>query len=465
MSRPSARRPSRPSVDLPYRFTPRGYQRPVLQTLERGCKRAVTIWHRKAGKDLLALIWTITRMVQRPGLYLHLFPDGVQARRVIWDGMTVEGVPFRDFFPPEIVLETNETEMSIKTIAKDGAMSIYQLVGTDKPERLRGPNPIGVIFSEYSYQNPEAWETIAPVLAANGGWAWFNCTPCGRNHALDLHRRACADPEWFTEVLTIEQTKKDAPGEDGGPVVTPEILEAERHRGVDEDFIQQEYFCSFEGTRSGSYYGEALRRARTQGRITRVPWDPTVPVEVWTDLGLGTHRCEWYVQHVGPRVHVIRFSQGSGSESIVELAKLLKEFPYTYSTHVWPHDAAAKDIGTGRTRKEMAEALGIGPIEVVPKGSVYDGITAVKALLERCYFDEEACRQGLDCLAGYHRLWDPKGQTWREEPDGDWSSHAADAFRTGAMGSRGGLPAAREIKVESNFSFDLGGNVVFIPGR
>jgi phage terminase large subunit len=281
-----------------------------------------------------------------------------------------------------------------------------------------------------------------------------------------LLRRALADPEWFTQILTIEQTKKDATGEDGGPVITPEVLEAERRRGVDEDFIQQEYFCSFDGTRTGSYYGDALRRARAQGRITRVPWDPTVPVELWKDLGLGTHLFVWAVQHVGPsRVHVLRSFQGSGTDSIVELAKVIKEWPYTYSTHLWPHDAATKDIGTGKTRKEMAEALGIGPIEVVPKGSVHDGISAVKALLERCYFDEEACRQGLDCLAAYHRLWDDKGQTWREEPAGDWSSHAADAFRTGAMGSRGGLPTAREIKIESNFSFDLGGNVVFIPGR
>jgi phage terminase large subunit len=168
MARPSARRLSRPSVDLPYRFTPRSYQLPAFQALERGCKRVVTIWHRKAGKDLFALIWTICKMVQRSGLYLHTFPDGVQARRVIWDGFTVDGTPFLDFFPPEIVLERNETEMSIRTIAKDGGMSIYQLVGTDKPDRLRGPNPVGVIFSEYSYQDPQAWEIVSPVLGQSG---------------------------------------------------------------------------------------------------------------------------------------------------------------------------------------------------------------------------------------------------------------------------------------------------------
>jgi hypothetical protein len=449
-------------VDLPYRFQPRAYQLPVLQALERGCTRAITIWHRKAGKDLLALIYCITRMVQRPGLYLHLFPDGVQARRVIWDGQTVDGIPFLDFFPPEIVLGKNETEMSVKTIAKDGGMSIYQLVGTDKADRLRGPNPIGIVFSEFSYQNPESWEICAPVLAANGGWALFNFTPNGRGHGYDLYRRALGDPSWFTEVLSIQQTKKDGPGEDGGPVITPEILEAERARGVDEDFIQQEYFCSFEGTKTGSYYGDALRRAREQGRITRVPWDPAYPVETWVDLGIGEHLAVWVTQAIGPRVHVLRFFQGRGSDSIVELAKTLKEWPYTYSTHVWPHDAETKDIGTGRSRRDMAESLGIRPIDVQAKASVHDGIVAVKALLERCYFDEASCRQGLDALAAYHRLWNPKGQTWREEPDGDWSSHGADAFRTGAMGTRGGVPLVAQ-PIEVITEFDLG--TMFNSGR
>src|SRR5205807_4677338 len=111
--------------------------------------------------------------------------------------------------------------------------------------------------------------------------------------------------------------------------------------------------------------------------------------------------------------------QGTGSDSIVELAKVLKELPYTYAGHIWPHDAETKDIGTGRSRVDIAEQLGVHPIEVVPKGSKADGITQAKALLERCYFDEAACRQGLDALSFYHRDWDPKRQTWKDDPPHD----------------------------------------------
>ncbi len=170
------------------------------------------------------------------------------------------------------------------------------------------------------------------------------------------------------------------------------------------------------------------------------------------DLGLGSHLGMWLVQHVGPQVRVLRFYEGSGSDSIVELAKVLQTWPYTYSVHLWPHDAGQTEIGTGKTRQEIAEALGIQPIEVGKKINVEDGITAARALLERCWFDEEHCRRGLDCLAAYHRDWDDKGGTWRPKPDHDWASHAADAFRTGAVGTRGGMPLeAKPLTVITDF--------------
>ena len=456
-SRLAARRtPRAAEVVLPHRFVPRSYQLPVLRALEMGRRRAVCVWHRKAGKDLVALNWTIMQMLKRPGLYLHLFPDSVQGRRVLWDGISaggsLDGVPLLDHFPPEIVLEKNETEMLVRTLSSNGGTSVFQVVGTDRPDRLRGPNMVGVTLSEYPYMDPDAWEVIAPVLAANGGWAVFAYTPCSRNHGLTLYQNALRDPAWFAEILSVDQTHKDAPGEDRTRVITPATLEAERARGVDEDFIHQEYFCSFEGSRVGSYYGDALRRAREQGRITQVPWDPSAPVECWVDLGLGPHLGMWLVQHVGPQVRVLRFYEGRGSDSIVELAKVLQTWPYTYSAHLWPHDAGQTEVGTGKTRQEIAEALGIQPIEVGKKINVEDGITAARALLERCWFDEEHCRRGLDCLAAYHRDWDDKGGTWRPKPDHDWASHAADAFRTGAVGTHGGMPLeAKPLTVITDF--------------
>lgn len=40
-----------PNIQIPYNFDYRDYQKPVVKFLRNGGKRAVTIWHRRAGKD------------------------------------------------------------------------------------------------------------------------------------------------------------------------------------------------------------------------------------------------------------------------------------------------------------------------------------------------------------------------------------------------------------------------------
>ena len=62
-----------------------------------------------------------------------------------------------------------------------------------------------------------------------------------------------------------------------------------------------------------------------------------------------------------------------------------------------------------------------------------DGINAVRLTLARCWFDAERCARGLEALKYYRREWDAKRQVWRERPLHNWASHAAAAFRYGAL--------------------------------
>ena len=132
MPKPShaARRVSRPSVDLPYRLSASGLSTPRVASAGAGLYAGDHDLAPQGGQGSVGLnLFFITRMVQRPGLYLHLFPDGVQARRVIWDGQTVDGIPFLDFFRRRLCSEKMKRRCRVKTIAKDGGMSIYQLGG------------------------------------------------------------------------------------------------------------------------------------------------------------------------------------------------------------------------------------------------------------------------------------------------------------------------------------------------
>jgi hypothetical protein len=83
--------------------------------------------------------------------------------------MDRSGFKFLDHIPREIRVRTNETDMLIEL---DNG-SIIQIVGSDNYDSLMGSNPVGCVFSEYSLQDPRAWEFIKPILRENGGWALF----------------------------------------------------------------------------------------------------------------------------------------------------------------------------------------------------------------------------------------------------------------------------------------------------
>lgn len=254
-------------VTLPYKWVPRNYQLGAwryMQGPEEG-KRAVCVWHRRAGKDLFGINVIATKVPERVGTYWHMLPTYKQGRAIVWNGHTREGRPFLDHFPEEIVTNKNGTEMRITFY--NGAN--YQVVGTDDVDSLVGTNPIGVIFSEYSLHDPGAWDYIRPILAENGGWAMFIFTARGKNHGYNLLQMSRKNGRWFSEVLVAGNngTKRH----DGSPVISDEIIQDERDAGMSEEMIQQEFFCSFEAPMVGAYYGVQMLVAEREKRLTRVP--------------------------------------------------------------------------------------------------------------------------------------------------------------------------------------------------
>jgi len=189
---------------------------------------------------------------------------------------------------------------------------------------------------------------------------------------------------------------------------------------------------AFEAAVEGAYYAEQMARLETDTQITRVPWEPLAEVETWWDLGMDDDMAIWFVQRVAKEVRVIDYYANSG-EGLLHYAKELKARPYNYSRHVGPHDIEVRELGTGKSRKETAEEMGLRPFDVAPKLEVQDGIEAVRNLLPRCWFDAEKCADGIRSLKNYRKDWDENRGVWLPRPRHDWASHAADAFRTGAV--------------------------------
>jgi phage terminase large subunit len=400
-------------ITIPYKFTPRDYQIPLISCIDRGYKRAVCIFHRRAGKDKTLINLITKEALKRVGVYYYLFPTYKQGRKIIWQGIDKAGMKFTDHIPEEIRKRTNDQEMMIEL--KNG--SIIQIIGTDDIDRIVGTNPVGCVFSEYSLQNPKAWDLLRPILAENEGWAVFNYTPRGKNHGYELYEMAKNNPKWFAQILTVDDTK----------AISQEAIEEERLAGMDEDLIQQEFYCSFEAAIQGAYYSKQINKANEDGRITNVPYVENLPVYTVWDLGVGDSTAIWFVQLVNQEIRIIDYYEAQG-EGLPYYAKVLDEKGYKYGGHYAPHDIQVREMGSGLSRLETARSLGIN-FQVVKNISIDDGINAARTIFNRCWFDKEKTKQGVNCLVNYHKEYDEKRKEYKNIPYHDWSSHGADAFR------------------------------------
>ena len=414
-------------IIIPHNYKPRPYQMGLWDAMiESKKKRAIYVWHRRAGKDLLALNRILySAMFEAVGTYWHIFPSYAQGAKSVWQETNSEGRKYIDYIPQELIAKKNEKELKITL--KNG--SIYQIVGSDNPDSLRGAGIKGAVFSEYAEQDPRAWGTIQPMLLENNGWAMFNFTPKGQNHAYELYKMAQKMPEvWHSEIKTAEETG----------VFTQEQLEQVKAEILSEgktlDFFNQEFLCSFNNPIEGAYYSKIIDDIDKQGRIGNYPYDPALPVYTFWDLGVGDATTIWFAQFIGNEVRIIDYIEDN-NRGMNTYIKEVKDKPYIYEQHYAPHDIQIREFTNGKSRLETALELGLR-FMIAPKLSIEDGIDAVRSILPKCFFNEPTTRRGLLTIKNYKKEFDNKNNTFKLQPKHDWASHGADAFRYLAVSYR-----------------------------
>lgn len=403
-------------LELPHNYRARPYQRAFWEAMAGGVKRCVLVWHRRAGKEKTCWNYLIMKAAQKMGIYYYIFPHYGQGRKILWDGMDKDGFKFLDHIPkPLLCGPPNTTEMKIRL--HNG--SLIQVIGSDNIDSIVGTNPIGCVFTEYALQDPKAWSLLRPILAENGGWAIFNFTPRGANHGKELFDMARSNPNWFTSLLTVADTGVLSEGD----------IETERSSGMSEDFIQQEFYCSFTLGVEGSYYAKYVEQARVDERIGNVPWDQQQQVYTSWDLGFGDACAIVFFQFVGQEIHVIDYYENQG-EGLPHYATLLRSKPYLYADHYAPHDIDSHAFSSGLSAKEVGADLGIKFITLPTlKLRLEDGIEALRGIFPRLWFDAGKCKQLLLCLQNYRKEFDDRMETYKNRPRHDKWSHGADAMR------------------------------------
>lgn len=409
-------------------YTPRSCFLP----LHRRDKRwAVVVAHRRAGKTVSVcadlIIGALETGLPRPQ-FAYLAPLREQAKKVAWQYLKDLSEPFWSKKP-------NEAELKIEINNAHGGISTIYVGGADNPDSLRGLYFDGVALDEVGDMRPSTWYSVLrPALSDRMGWAIFMGTPRGRNMFWSLKEEARMNPD--THILL------ELPASKTGIIHPDELRDAQAQMTPETYAI--EYECSFDASIPGSFYAREIGKIQDKGQVgfsDLFKRDPDFPVNVVGDLGF-TDSCSWWVwQKTAGGYRIVDFYEADG-QPISHYIEWIKSLGMVEDVFL-PHDAKAKSLQTGKSIVEAFLSAGIVP-KLIPKMNFQDGVEAVRQILPKCFFNEDTTYDGLEHLRAYCRLWDEKASAFKDRPNHDSHSHAADAFRYLALAA-GELPMLKPL--------------------
>lgn len=277
-----------------------------------------------------------------------------------------------------------------------------------------------------------SWGVLIPTVRKPGSEFWLSFNPeletdytyrrfvLEADDSMFVCRMTYADNPWF-------------------PLVLREEMERDKARDYDYYLNIWEGHCVQQ--LEGAIYAKELRRCQEEGRVTRVPWEPTISVDTWWDLGRADKTAIWFGQRVAMQNRLISYYENS-LEDITHYVKMLQQKGYVYGTVWLPHDAKAKRLGTGKSIQEIMRGYGFNT-RIVPNLSITDGINAARLSFANTWFDEKECAEGMDRLRHYR--YKIKDGRFSNEPDHE-GSDGPDAFRYRAVSMRQPSTTAEIIK-------------------
>lgn len=436
-------------------YVPRKWQARAHHLLKR---HNVLVFHRRGGKSVFSVnvikdkIIKFDKMCPTTGRplkdpqFAFVATTRQQVEQIAWKY-------FKEYFKNFPGVKFNESKLRCTFPHPRGLCTIY-LFGAENFDAMRGIYLDGYVLDEYADMHPDVRDKVLlPTLSDRLGWEIIIGTPKGENafkriydFALDAQYTEDKD-DWYTCLYRASETG----------ILPPTELRMLK-RTMSEEAYAQEYECDFNAAPSGKYYQKYIDDARREGRITSVPYDRSVPVSTFWDLGYNDSTALWFVQEVGREIRVLEYLEehGKGLEWYVNQ---IDARPYMYNTHYLPHDANHHELSTGRTRVEFLEDHGLENIEVVPKtNNVAEDIHAVRQILPQCWFDSNLTAKGINCLTNYERKWDARLQIYSDKPLHNWASHGSDAFRTFAMAYQPGFSRSsmrRDLPKQGVSDYDI----------
>lgn len=236
-----------------------------------------------------------------------------------------------------------------------------------------------------------------------------------------------------------------------GVKLTPErrawyVLTMDNTYSGNQDMMFQEmpsyWEEAFRVSLAGAYFTDQLRTLRKRGAMASVPYDPMYAVDTFWDMGGSDNTAIWCIQSKPSGFAVIDYFEDSG-EPLVHYIRYLQDRQYIWGTHFIPHDTTQRRqqgyINT--TLEEMFR-------EIAPNWNFYLiprtpdkqlAIQQTRNFLLQCTFDAERCKQGLQRLMKYRKVWNDRTGTWSNQPFHGPESNGADAFLQAGQAKAAGV--------------------------
>ena len=394
-------------IQIPY--TPRKHQAYIHQELDKH-RYAVLCCHRRFGKTVMVLNHLIRAALTNTNhnpRYAYIAPTYKQAKSIAWD--------YLKFYTKNIPgTKWNESELRCDLV--NGAR--ITLLSSENFDSIRGIYLDACAIDEVAQVSQGLIdEVIVPALSDRRGKLFLIGTPKGMNNIFyDYYQKAQSDPKWFLYKAKASETK----------IVDEEEL-SNALTVMGKAKYDQEFECSFIGNLEGSIYGDLVQELDDKGNIGAVPYDPSLPVNTAWDIGYNDSTSIIFFQLLNHQLNIIETYEND-NEALPHYIKFLQDKDYIYDTHYGPHDLDVTEFSNGKTRREVASALGVR-FRIAPRILLEDGIHAVKMILPRCKIDSNNCADLLIALRHYHRKFNDKERIFKSKPVHDFSSHMCDALR------------------------------------
>lgn len=416
----------------------RPYQREARDALIKNIsKRLLAQWPRRSGKEVTTWNIILDFAISDPGLYIMAYPTNVRARKILWEGAmlnkeTQQSIKFIEMIPKRLLArKPNDADMSIHLT--NG--SLIWVVGCDiDPDKLRGTNPRGIVFSELAFSDPSVLYNMLPVLRQNGGWLFGQSTYDGMNHFYWMLKKNKEDPLWFCR----EESINTLVDENNQPYITDEDVDEDRRAGMPEYLIQQEYYGNVQINEETKYFAIAINEIHKSERIIVGHYFPNKAVYAFYDIGVSDYTSVTLAQFesragkLWPSViGYIENNNRALSFYVAEIKAFCNARNLVLKMHFVPHDGANRNFGDGlKTTQDYLTDMG-EMSNIVKRPSTHKmAIEAIRQKLYMTTFNQENTQRLIDCLSNYEKEFDIKMGKFKDHPKHDWSSHGVKSYQT-----------------------------------